>query len=98
MHYGEAEIFFVLRGSGLSWQAGKTYAVREGDCLIHRVYEEAHTLRGGPDGMEYLVFGQRRRGASAVLPRSGTMWRWPRLDRRPHGRDAVAPRSEDRAA
>jgi uncharacterized cupin superfamily protein len=27
--------------------------------------------------MELLVYGQRSKGAGAVLPRSGTMWMWP---------------------
>ncbi len=77
VHLDEEEIFFVLRGSGLSWQEEKTYAVRAGDCLVHRIYEEEHTLQGGPEGMELLVYGQRGKGESAVLPRSGTAWKWP---------------------
>ena len=33
---GEEEIFYVLDGSGLSWQEGETYEVRAGDCLVQR--------------------------------------------------------------
>ncbi|MFN2467435.1 MAG: cupin domain-containing protein [Gaiellaceae bacterium] len=77
VHQDEEEIFFVLAGSGLSWQDGKTYEVRGGDTIVHRVFQEAHTLRAGPDGLDVLAFGQRGRGVSAVLPRAGVMWAWP---------------------
>src|SRR6266545_3505633 len=64
----EEEIFYVLRGSGLSWQregkADVTYEVRAGDCLIHLGGEEAHTLVAGPDGLDVLAFGF---GADPVL-------------------------------
>ena len=37
----EEEIFYVLAGSGLSWQdngeGGVAYEVGPGDCLVHRV-------------------------------------------------------------
>ncbi len=42
--HGEAEeIFYVLRGSGLSWQDGETYEVRAGDCLAR---SDVFALRG----------------------------------------------------
>ena len=65
------EIFYVLAGSGLSWQNGKVYEVRAGDCIVHQVDREAHTLRAGPDGLDYLVYGGRARIGSAYLPRAG---------------------------
>jgi uncharacterized cupin superfamily protein len=68
------EIFYILSGSGLSWQNGKVYEVREGDCIVHQVDREAHTLRAGPDGLEYLVYGGRARIGSAYLPRVGVAW------------------------
>jgi uncharacterized cupin superfamily protein len=50
----EEEIFYVLRGSGDSWQregkADVTYEVRAGDCLVHLGGEEAHTLVAGRTG------------------------------------------------
>jgi uncharacterized cupin superfamily protein len=73
----EEEIFFVLAGDGLSWQDGEVYEVGSGDCIVHRVREEAHTLRAGPDGLDYLVFGQHVRGGGAHLPRAGVSWLWP---------------------
>jgi uncharacterized cupin superfamily protein len=66
----EEEIFFVLGGSGLSWQDDKVYEVRAGDCIVHRVAEEAHTLIGGPDGLDVLAFGERTDPPLTYLPRA----------------------------
>ena len=64
----EEEIFYVLAGTGLSWQDGETYEVRAGDCIVHRVGEEAHTLIGG-EGLDILAFGERTSPTSTWLPR-----------------------------
>jgi uncharacterized cupin superfamily protein len=77
VHAAEEEIFYVLGGSGLSWQDGETYDVRAGDCLVHGVLEEVHTLRGGPDGLDVLAFGEREGGSAAHLPRAGVSWLFP---------------------
>ena len=45
VHADEEELFYVLDGEGLSWQDGRTYAVRAGDCVLHRPGAEAHTHR-----------------------------------------------------
>jgi uncharacterized cupin superfamily protein len=50
IHGPNEEIFYVLAGSGLSWQDGETYDLRAGDCLVHRVARRAHTLLAGDDG------------------------------------------------
>src|SRR6266508_6484651 len=52
VEHGEEEIFYVLDGSGLSWQAEdpdepSTYEVGPGDCLVHVAMEQLHTLRAG---------------------------------------------------
>src|SRR5579862_6687304 len=47
VHADEEEIFYVLAGSGLSWQDGRTYAVSAGDCLVHLAAKEAHTIVAG---------------------------------------------------
>ena len=60
----EEEIFYVLSGSGISWQDGACYDVAAGDCLVHTAGTEAHTLRAGADGLEVLAFGERHRGAA----------------------------------
>ena len=70
----EEEIFYVLAGSGISWQDGACYEVGPGDCLVHTAGTEAHTLRAGEDGLEVLAFGERHRGAGARLPRAGVSW------------------------
>jgi uncharacterized cupin superfamily protein len=68
----EEEIFYVLAGSGLSWQeGGVTYEVGPGDCLVHRAAEETHTLVAGPDGLDVLAFGQRAFPTHTYLPRAG---------------------------
>ena len=71
VHGDEEEIFYVLGGSALSWQDGKTYEVGPGDCLVHRAAAEKHTLVAGPDGVDVLAFGQRMSHTATFLPRPG---------------------------
>jgi uncharacterized cupin superfamily protein len=77
VHGADEEIFFVLAGSGLSWQDGKTYEVRTGDCLVHRARAEAHTLRAGGEGLDVLAFGGRTSVGGAHLPQVGVRWLHP---------------------
>ena len=77
MHQNEEEIFFVLGGSGLSWQDGRTYEIGAGDVLVHPVFGAPHTLRAGPEGLDVLAFGQRALGQGGYLPRAGIIWAWP---------------------
>jgi uncharacterized cupin superfamily protein len=74
VHGADEEIFFVLAGSGLSWQDGRTHEIRAGDCLVHRARAEAHTLRAGDGGLTVLAFGQRTPVGGAYLPRVGVRW------------------------
>jgi uncharacterized cupin superfamily protein len=74
VHGSAEEIFFVLGGSGLSWQDGRTYEIRPRDCLVHRREAEAHTLRAGADGLDVLAYGHRRWDEAAHLPRAGVSW------------------------
>ncbi len=74
VHADEEEIFYVLGGSGLSWQDGKTYAVGPGDCLTHRVNAEAHTLIAGDDGLDVLAFASGSETNITYLPRAGVFW------------------------
>ena len=69
----EEEIFYVLGGSGLSWQDEKTYEIGPGDCLVHRAAEEAHTLIAGPGGLDVLAFGERTDATASYLPRAGVL-------------------------
>ena len=69
-HRASEELFFVVAGSGLAWQAGGVHEVRPLDCVIHRPNEMEHTFVAGPDGLEYLVFGTRHPTELGWLPRS----------------------------
>jgi uncharacterized cupin superfamily protein len=69
----EEEIFYVLGGSGLSWQDDKAYEISPGDCLVHRVAEEGHTLIAGPGGLDVLAFGERTDATASYLPRAGVV-------------------------
>jgi uncharacterized cupin superfamily protein len=77
-HGADEEIFFVLAGSGLLWEEGKTYEVHTGDCIVHRPLRGAHTLRAADGGLDVLVFGQRRDPHLTALPRIGVAWSFPR--------------------
>jgi uncharacterized cupin superfamily protein len=78
VHADEEELFYVLAGTGLSWQGGRTYAIGAGDCLLHRVHEEPHTLIAGEGGLMYLAFGPRSEQNITWLPRAGVMRAGPR--------------------
>ncbi len=73
----DEEIFYVLDGSGLSWQDGKTYEIRAGDVIVHRRREEAHTVIAGPEGIDVLAYGTRYWRGGAQLPRAGVAWHYP---------------------
>jgi uncharacterized cupin superfamily protein len=73
----EEEIFFVLAGSGISWQDGDAFEIGANDVLVHLPEGHAHTLRAGPDGLEVLAYGQRKRQGNTVLPRAGVAWMHP---------------------
>jgi uncharacterized cupin superfamily protein len=77
VHGDEEEIFFVLDGEGVSWQDGRTYAVRAGDCIVHRAGAEAHTIVAGPAGVDVLAFGSGSDTGLTWLPRAGVMWAGP---------------------
>jgi uncharacterized cupin superfamily protein len=63
MEPDEEEIFYILGGSGLSWQYdgddSSTYVIRAGDCLVHLAKHEAHSVVAGPEGIDLLAFGTR---------------------------------------
>jgi uncharacterized cupin superfamily protein len=77
VHGSDEEIFFVLRGDGLSWQDGETSAIGAGDCIVHPPRTKAHTIRAGREGVDYLVYGQRTRVGGGFLPKVGIYWLWP---------------------
>jgi uncharacterized cupin superfamily protein len=77
VHADEEELFYVLDGEGRSWQDGRTYAVRAGDCLVHRAGAEAHTIVGAGAGLDVLAFGTGSPTGVTWLPRAGAWWNGP---------------------
>jgi uncharacterized cupin superfamily protein len=73
------EIFFVLGGSGLLWQDEAVCEVRAGDTVVQTADHFEHTFKGGPEGLDYLVFGTRHPVEYGWLPRSKAIrlsWPW----------------------
>jgi uncharacterized cupin superfamily protein len=97
VHADEEEIFFVLAGSGLSWQDDAVHEIGAGDVLVHRAAAEAHTLVAGPDEpLEVLAFSSGSPTHLTTLPRAGVTWvgaRWLPADA-PHPQLAEPPAGE----
>src|SRR4051794_30440977 len=97
VHADEEEIFFVLAGSGLSWQDDATHEIAGGDLLVHRAQAEAHPLVAGPDGpREVLAFSSGSPTGLTTLPRAAITWtgaRWLPPDA-PHPFTAEPPAAE----
>jgi uncharacterized cupin superfamily protein len=70
------EIFFVLAGSGVSWQDGQTYEIGPADCIVHRI-ADVHTFRAGDEGLDMLGFGQRIVATYTHFPRVGAIGNYP---------------------
>ncbi len=64
------EIFYVLSGRGLSWQAGHTTEVGAGDCIVYLPRHGAHSLHALQE-LDVLAFGQREYDESIGFPRLG---------------------------
>jgi uncharacterized cupin superfamily protein len=77
VHADEEELFYVLDGEGVSWQDGRTYAVRAGDCILHRADAEAHTILGTGEGLDVLAFGGGSATGLTWLPRARAWWNGP---------------------
>src|SRR5919204_2573633 len=77
VHADEEEIFYVLDGSGLSWQDGRAYPVGAGDCILHRSCAEAHTILGAGGGLDVLAFGSGSPTGLTWLPRAQAWWNGP---------------------
>ncbi|MEA2218565.1 MAG: hypothetical protein QOJ35_1191 [Solirubrobacteraceae bacterium] len=96
VHADEEEIFFVLAGSGLSWQDDAVHEVRAGDAIVHRASEEAHTIIAGDEELDVLAFGSGSPTGLTQLPRAGVTWvgaRWLPPDA-PHPFAAEPPAGE----
>jgi len=73
-HFGEEEIFYVLSGSGWSWQEGGVYEIREGDVILHPDGGPAHTAVAGEQGLDVLAFGDNLRHEAVRFPRTDAAW------------------------
>jgi uncharacterized cupin superfamily protein len=78
VHGDEEEIFFVLRGGGLSWQRGAACSVGAGAVVVHPPRGYPHTFLAGDDGLELLAFASGTDTSITYLPRAGVMWCGPR--------------------
>jgi uncharacterized cupin superfamily protein len=70
-HGRQEEIFYVLRGTGLSWQAGETAEIRTGDCIVYRARGGAHSIHAPEEAIDVLAFGPREYDEAVRLPRLG---------------------------
>lgn len=78
-HGASEEIYYVLGGSGLLWQDEAVCEVRAGDIIVQVADHHEHTFKGGPEGLDYLVFGTRHPVEYGWLPRSNAVrlsWPW----------------------
>jgi uncharacterized cupin superfamily protein len=78
LHADEEEFFYVLDGSGLSWQEGRAYRVAADDCIVHRAGAESHTIIAGDAGLEVLAFSSGSNTGMTWLPRANAWWMGPR--------------------
>ena len=69
-HGRDEEIFFVLSGRGLSWQAGEVAEIGAGDCIVYLPRAGAHTAHA-LEPMVLLAFGERHEDESIGFPRLG---------------------------
>ncbi len=69
-HGRSEEIFYVLGGSGLSWQRGRTTPIGAGDCIVYLARRGEHTLRAD-EPLDVLAFGSRAYDEALRLPRLG---------------------------
>jgi uncharacterized cupin superfamily protein len=67
-HGRSEEIFYVLAGRGISWQAGRTAPIAAGDAILYAPRRGAHTIRAEED-LDLLAFGTREYDESLRLPR-----------------------------
>jgi len=73
-HFGEEEIFYVLRGSGWSWQEKGIHEIGAGDVILHPPAGPAHTVVAGDEGIDVLAFGDNLRHEAVRFPRIDASW------------------------
>ncbi|MGH2857334.1 MAG: cupin domain-containing protein [Solirubrobacteraceae bacterium] len=65
------EIFYVLSGSGISWQRGRVATIGAGDCIVYHARRGEHTLRADAAGLDVLAFGPREYDEAVRFPQLG---------------------------
>jgi uncharacterized cupin superfamily protein len=76
-HASDEELFVILGGSGTARVGEEQQAVRAGHVLSRPAGTAlAHSFRAGPDGLEYLAYGQRKPHDIAYYPDSGKVALW----------------------
>jgi uncharacterized cupin superfamily protein len=76
-HASEEELFVILGGSGTLRIGEEEEAVRTGHVVSRPAGRGlAHSFLAGPDGLEYLAYGQRSPGDIAYYPDSGKVALW----------------------
>jgi uncharacterized cupin superfamily protein len=65
------ELFYVLAGRGLSWQAGQTAEIGAGDCILYLPNRGAHSVHAVSEPLDVLAFGPREYDESVGFPRLG---------------------------
>ena len=73
-HFGEEEMFYVLRGRGWSWQERGVYEIGERDVILHPPGSQAHTVVAGDEGIDVLAFGDNLRHEAVRFPRINATW------------------------
>jgi uncharacterized cupin superfamily protein len=69
-HGREEEMFYVLGGRGISWQAGHTAEIGTGDCIVYLPNRGAHTVHA-TEPLDLLAFGPREYDEAVGFPRLG---------------------------
>jgi uncharacterized cupin superfamily protein len=69
-HGREEEIFYVLSGRGISWQAGRAAEIAAGDCIVYLPNHGAHTVHA-TEPLDLLAFGPREYDEAVGFPRLG---------------------------
>lgn len=69
-HGREEELFFVLGGRGISWQAGRTAPIAARDCIAYLPRRGAHSVHA-LEPLDMLAFGTRAADEAPRFPRLG---------------------------
>lgn len=69
-HGVSEEIFYVLGGTGVSWQRGRTTAIGPGDCIVYLARRGEHSVYAEAP-LDLLAFGTRAFDEATRLPRLG---------------------------